>query len=202
MTLVTHQVINDSIKAPERVAEKRIEAERMHDVLLLLQNLVNNEEATVKLILDCLYDVASVNLINQKLRFRPLNKMMKLVARMSKPAFRVFAWYWFKKNCPQLIVNWLHTKVAFETAKLKPKEVAIEVVENPPYSPLQAETLNREIKHLRYQVKLLSGVSIVAIAALGIVVTWLNHNPQIEPLPLKQQVQPTKINIYKLKWLN
>lgn len=184
MTIVTHQPINNSV-APERVVEKRIEAERMHDVLLLLQNLAHNEEATVKLILDCIYDVASVNLINQRLRFRPLNKVTKSVARMSKPAFRVFAWHWFRKNCPQLIANWLHSKVAFETVNTQPSAIAVEVVENRS-SPSKAE-ITQEIKLLRYQVRLLTGVSIVAIATLGIFVAWPNFNPQTESLPLKQQ---------------
>lgn len=93
--------------------EKQMQKQRMDDVQLLLNNLFEREEATVKLILDCLYDVGSVNLINKKFQVRPLNKLMKSIARFSKPAFRVVAFYWFKKNCPQLITNWLQSKVRF-----------------------------------------------------------------------------------------
>ncbi|PSF34234.1 hypothetical protein C7H19_19080 [Aphanothece hegewaldii CCALA 016] len=93
--------------------EERLKQERMKDVLLLLEQLVEREEVTVKKILDCLYDVGSINLINKKFSTRPLNRMMKWIAKLTRPAFRVVALYWFKKNCPQLITDWLGTKVKF-----------------------------------------------------------------------------------------
>ncbi len=166
--------VNPSVSPPGNLAEKYMEAERMHDVLLLLQNLVNSEEATVKLILDCLYDVGSVNLINQKLRLKPLNRVMKLIARMSKPVFRTLALNWFKKNCPQLITNWLHTQVSFEKPQKTSEQVAIEVVQLEPYAIPQTESLSQEIKNLRYQVRWLAGISIIAIAVLVVKATWLN----------------------------
>ncbi|ACK68997.1 conserved hypothetical protein [Gloeothece citriformis PCC 7424] len=98
---------------PSVSEKKRLERQRMDDVLLLLSNLVEREEATVKLILDCLYDVGSVNLIDKKFRKRPVNSLLKSIARLSKPAFKVVAFYWFKKNCPQLITDWLYKKVKF-----------------------------------------------------------------------------------------
>ncbi|WP_375473485.1 hypothetical protein [uncultured Nostoc sp.] len=166
--------LNTSVSHPENLAEKYMEAERMHDVLLLLQNLINSEEATVKLILDCLYDVGSVNLINQKLRIKPLNRVMKLIARMSKPVFRTLALNWFKKNCPQLITNWLHTQVSFEKPQKTSEQVAIEVVKLEPYSIPQTESLSQEIKNLRYQVRWLAGISVIAITVLVVKATWLN----------------------------
>ncbi|MDF5707468.1 MAG: hypothetical protein PUP90_07225 [Nostoc sp. S4] len=174
MTIVRKNSLNTSVIRPETLVEKHVEAERMHDVLLLLQNLINSEEATVKLILDCLYDVGSVNLINQKLPIKPVNRLMKLIARMSKPVFRILAFNWFKKNCPQLIANWLHSQVTFGTPPAKPQELAIEVTPVQPYSALQTESLNQEIKNLRYQVRWLTGISITAIAVLGVTATWLN----------------------------
>jgi hypothetical protein len=169
MTIVRQNTLKTSVQPPETLTEKYIEAERMHDVLLLLQNLVNSEEATVKLILDCLYDVGSVNLINQKLRLRPLNRVMKAIARMSKPVFRAIALNWFKKNCPQLITNWLHTQVTFKNTQDQPKEVAVKVEQlQPSYNSLQTETLTQEIKNLRSQVRWLAGISIVVIAFLGV----------------------------------
>jgi hypothetical protein len=173
MTIVRQNSLNTSVNPPETLAEKYIEAERMHDVLLLLQNLINSEEATVKLILDCLYDVGSVNLINQKLRLKPVNRVMKLIAQMSKPVFRTLAFNWFKKNCPQLIADWLHSQVTFGTPQSKPQEVAIEVTKIQPYPIPQTETLSQEIKNLRYQVRWLTGISIIAIAILGVTATWL-----------------------------
>lgn len=92
--------------------ELQLETERMRDVLILLQSLAQREEVTIKLILDCLYDIGSVNLINTKVRQRPFNHLVKMVARMARPTFRFFAWRWFKKNCPQLIADWLYSQVA------------------------------------------------------------------------------------------
>jgi hypothetical protein len=94
-------------------AEDRLKQERMKDVLLLLEQLVEREEATVKRILDCLYDVGSLNLINKKFRARPLNRLMKTIAKLTRPTFRLVALYWFKRNCPKLITDWLATKVQF-----------------------------------------------------------------------------------------
>lgn len=101
------------LQLEKRLEEERIKEERMHDVLLLLDNLVQREEATVKIILDCLYEVGSINIINQKVGFRPMNRFLKAIARLTKPAFRAVAWRWFKGNCPQLITEWLRTKVTF-----------------------------------------------------------------------------------------
>jgi hypothetical protein len=93
--------------------EERMKQERMKDVLLLLEQLFEREETTIKRILDCLYDVGSVNLINKKFQMRPLNRLMKLIAKLTRPTFRVVALYWFKRNCPQLLTNWLSIKVRF-----------------------------------------------------------------------------------------
>jgi hypothetical protein len=89
----------------------RIEAERIRDVMILVTSLIEREEVTIKLIIDCLYDIGSMNLIDRKVRWRPLGSIAKLIARTSKPLLRIFAWRWFKRNCPQLITNWLYTKV-------------------------------------------------------------------------------------------
>jgi hypothetical protein len=97
-----------------RIAEKtKMQQDKMRDVLLLLQQLVEKEEVTVRLILDCLYDIGSVNLIDKNFHTQPLNRLMKSIATMTKPVFRVFAVRWFKRNCPQMIAEWLHEQVAF-----------------------------------------------------------------------------------------
>lgn len=93
----------------------------MQDVYLLLEQLIYNEKATVKLIIDCLYDVGSVNLIDQKLKSRGLNHLTKLIARYSKPVVGVVAWQWFRKNCPQLITDWLYKQVKFDKPAKKRK---------------------------------------------------------------------------------
>jgi hypothetical protein len=91
----------------------QFEAERMQEVLTLLTSLIAREEATIKLIISCLYDIGSVNAINQKVRFRAINSIAKFVARKSKPVAKVFAWRWFNQKCPQLITGWLYRKVKF-----------------------------------------------------------------------------------------
>lgn len=107
-------------KSPEEIQREK---QRMYDVLFLLEQLFHREEATVKLVLGCLYDVGAVNLINQKLTFRPLNRLGKGTARLSKPLFTAIAIRWFHKNVPQLLTEWLHSKVQFE-----PEEPAAEAV--------------------------------------------------------------------------
>lgn len=92
---------------------RQLEAERIQEVLILLTSLTAREEATIKLIIDCLYDIGAVNAIDKKVRMRPLNAIAKYIARTSKPLARILAWRWFKKNCPRLIVNWLYNKVRF-----------------------------------------------------------------------------------------
>jgi hypothetical protein len=101
----------------ELTEEGRMKEENLMQVLLLVESLIEREEITIKLILSRLYNVGSVNLINQKFQNRSLNRLMKLIARLSKPVFKVVALRWVKRNCPRLIVNWLRKKVSFEPAR-------------------------------------------------------------------------------------
>ena len=72
-----HTQIEDLDDPTKVSALKKKEEEKMHDVLLLLENLSCREEASIKLIIDCLYDIGYVNLINQKFRSRTLNGSLK-----------------------------------------------------------------------------------------------------------------------------
>ena len=108
---VAAQVASQPAELAKTPEEMRREEERMRDVQVLLQNLTLQEETTIKLIIDCLYDVGSVNILNTKVAWKPANQVVKLVARTSKPVFRAIAWRWFKGNCPELITNWLASKV-------------------------------------------------------------------------------------------
>ncbi|MDJ0598639.1 MAG: hypothetical protein QNJ37_07345 [Crocosphaera sp.] len=98
---------------PKLSEVQRLEIEQKKNVMLLVENLMQREAATFKMIIDCLYDVGSLNLINQKVAVRPLNRVMRLIARLSKPSFRAIAFYWVKKNTPELITDWLLGKVRF-----------------------------------------------------------------------------------------
>jgi hypothetical protein len=178
MTIIKNNSLNNPRTAPEQLNRKQFEEQRMQDVRLLLINLSENEEVTIKLVLDCLYDIGSVNFINQKFRYRPFNRIMKSIARMSKPVFKIYAWHWFKRNCPQLIANWLYTQVAFENPIAVTQELAVEasVIQQPQLLP--AENAILEIKALRHQVRWLTAITIVSLSTLGIVITTLNRNPQ------------------------
>lgn len=111
--------------------EKQQEDERMRDVEMLLESLFLREEVTLRLVLDCLYDVGSVNLVNRKVRSRPLNYLMKAIARFSKPVFRPFMVRWSRKNCPHLIADWLHSQVRFGPEDVLLPDVLPEVPAGP-----------------------------------------------------------------------
>lgn len=182
--------MRDSERLQERnLQEKKMKQERMQEVLLLLEHLVSHEEITIKLIIGCLLDVGSVNLINQKFHRSLLNRPLKQVAGVSKPVLKLIAFRWFKRNCPQLIVNWLYAKVSFpESVKRIATHPVQAIVTQPPAPLVEAESLNLEIRRLRGQVKLLSGISIGAVAALSGVLVWINQRPAIESS--HQPVQP------------
>jgi hypothetical protein len=93
--------------------EKRFQQERLRDVYLLLENLALQEEVTIKLIIDCLYDIGIINIINKKIPNRLMNKLAKFIARTPKPLVKIIAWQWVKKNLPSKVTNWLHNKVKF-----------------------------------------------------------------------------------------
>ncbi len=95
------------------IREKQLEDEQMKDVELLLESMFKREEATLQLILDRLYDIGSNNLINCRVKPRRLNRLMKWIARLTKPAFHYFAVRWSQKNCPKLITDWLYSQVQF-----------------------------------------------------------------------------------------
>ena len=112
------------------IRERQIEDDRMRDVELLLESLFLREEVTLRLVLDCLYDVGSMNLVNRRVQARPLNRIMKAIARLSKPAFRPFMLRWSRKNCPHLIAEYLHSQVRFG-----PKDVVLPEVIDPTTTP-------------------------------------------------------------------
>ncbi|MEO1619653.1 MAG: hypothetical protein AAFU53_01325 [Cyanobacteria bacterium J06632_3] len=110
--------------------EQQIEDDRMKDVEILLESLFLREEVTLRLILDCLYDVGSVNLVNRRVRSRPLNYLMKMIARYSKPIFRPFMVRWSRKNCPHMIAEWLHSQVKFTPSEVLLPDVVSDVIDD------------------------------------------------------------------------
>ena len=121
--------------------EKENEEQVINQVRLLLKTLISQEEITIKEIIDCLYDVGSVNLVNQRFKFGTLNKTLKFITKMSKPAFKMLAWDWFKKNCPDLITKWLQGKVAF--MRVEETQIAV-MIENEDLSLVSVPQLPEE----------------------------------------------------------
>ncbi len=186
------------------VIEKQKEAELIHDVLLLLQNLISREETTIKLVLDCLYHIGSINLINQKFRSRTLNRSLKLISRTSKPVFRILAWRWFKKNGSQLITKWLQSQVAFKITQ-QPQAAKAELVLDhtdthlnyPPKPQYQLQ----EVKHLRSQVTLLTGILAGVVTIFGGSFVWLGYSLERSHLQtiveLETQVKTLEASVNK-----
>lgn len=103
------------VALPDTTAEEsKFQQERLRDIYLLLENLALNEEATIKLIIDCLYDIGIINIINKKIPNRSMNKLAKFMANTPKPLIKIIAWQWIKKNLPKRVTNWLHNKVKFK----------------------------------------------------------------------------------------
>ena len=104
---------SDSSKVAITIREKQLADDHMKDVEILLENMFQREEATLRLVVDRLYDIGSNNFINDRVKPRRLNRLMKWIARLSKPAFHRMAVRWSKKNCPKLIAEWLYSLVQF-----------------------------------------------------------------------------------------
>jgi len=185
------------MKNSQQAAEKRTEAERMQDVRLLLEHLSQSQETTIKLILDCLYDVGAVNLINQKVQPKPFNRLSKSVASVSKPAFRIIAYRWFKKNCPELITNWLHKKVSFGAKPTTLDKLNAQVVEVLPSSPQRSPlVVSQEMKRLRAQVRILAGMLVGAIALFGGATLWLVYGEEPGVLRLRSGEPSASLEFY------
>lgn len=153
------------------------ERQLMQNTHLLLTNLAEREKATFRAILDSLYEIGSVNLINKKVRVKALRGPLKGIAAFSKPVFQLFAWRWFKRNCPELITTWLYRQVRFGEPSLQIEAAEDEVLpievlpspelppakpapianEPPPISPI-IEKQAQEILVLRNRITLLSSV--------------------------------------------
>ena len=103
-----------SIYLSQLLQHNNFEEERIRDVLLILENVVTREESNIKLILDCLYDLGTANLIDQKFHHRTLKGSLKIIAKISKPACKEIAWRWLRKKIPHLITNLLHEEVSFK----------------------------------------------------------------------------------------
>jgi hypothetical protein len=195
---MVNRTTSESANSIQLSQKARFEQNRMTDVTFLLETIFIREEATVEQILDCLYDIGSVNIIDQRVQSRSLNQIAKWIARHSKPVFRIIALRWFKRNCPNLITDWLYTQVKFEPQKVaqvveatetKPEpEAAAEVtklVEAPERIAIERvptaeiELYRQKVKVLHLRVKLLTMLLVSVTVTLGAGLIWsLERHPQ------------------------
>lgn len=136
---------------------------KRQDVQLLLTQLMKNEETTIKLILERLYDVATGNFIDQKVRFRPARPGLKFVAHCVRPAGRYFGYKWLVKKTPRLITGWLFRQVAVKFQKPKPPKV--ETVQPVPQALLMNQ--QKRINQLQTRLRLTSGIAALAVVSMG-----------------------------------
>lgn len=191
-------------EAARLAEEKRLEDEKMRDVLVLLDNMLRREDVTLKLIIDCLYDIGSVDFINQRIQQRPVNRLLKSATRMSKPVLRHVAAKWVQKNCPKLIANWLYGQVK-KAAVPKPPRKKTPLKRSSPVTPpplpvmdievtaRQLEASHQEIRRLRSQVRLLAGALIGAITAFGTAAVWISQDLSLELNDLTQPIRSTVV---------
>jgi hypothetical protein len=120
--LTTRQsTINVTKVVPPITEAKQIEDTSRKEVQLLLENLFQREEATVKLIIDCLFDMSAVYLINQKVPTSLAKRLAKGMAKISRSGIRIIAFrYVFKKFVASgFLTNFLFNKVK-NVAKINP----------------------------------------------------------------------------------
>ncbi|MBD0335599.1 MAG: hypothetical protein ICV62_08925 [Cyanobacteria bacterium Co-bin13] len=155
--------------------EENLESERVKDVKLILDNLFQREETTVKMVLDCLYDIGSVRLINRKISAQSLRGPLKAIARMSKPAFRLFALRRLQRQAPQLITDWLYSQAAKAPRDPAPPEEDITLIdvvptpaELPPAKlPPLVEIQAAEINSLRGRISRLTILLVAVLLVTG-----------------------------------
>ena len=183
---------SDLTKLP---TEPQIEEQLMQDILLLLKNMVYREEATVKLILNCLYDVGSNNLINQKFQSRNLKRTLKWISKMSKPAFKIIFWQWFKMKFPQLITDWLRTQVEFKKVEPPNLEIVVTTEETNLNSLDQPQNQMYQLKQLRSQVKFLIGILVVLVTVLSSSFVWAGYLLERSHLQVIKELQTQVKNL-------
>ncbi|NJL47278.1 MAG: hypothetical protein HC929_07010 [Leptolyngbyaceae cyanobacterium SM2_5_2] len=172
-SLVSSQMEPVQTSLPKSLTKaSRAEQERIEEVLLLLENLFQREDAVAKSVIDCLYEVGAVRLIDQRVPLKILQWPLKGFAYYSKPLFRRFAVRWVKRNAPWMITCWLFEQVKFEGEPLpfeadSSPAIDVALVQEPlpalpPVNPL-LERQSQEINALRSRVSWLTGAVVILV---------------------------------------
>ncbi len=159
--------------------EKIIEQKKLREILILLDQLFRREEATAKGIVGCLYDIATINLINKYCPLWGINATLKYLTRFPRPVAKSLGVkLYLQPKCPKLITDWLYTLVEFpDTPPIEPEIVKTEL--------LPTIKKNRlEIESLRQKVKLLTGTLVATVVLFSGGFAWISHNLQMNPMEL------------------
>lgn len=155
--------------------EYQKEEEKLREILVLLEQLFKREEATAKAIIGCLYDIATLNLINKYCPLWGINPTLKYISRFPRPiAKHLGCKLYLQPKCPQLITDWLYSLVEFPQSKAK----EVEVVEN------LALPTEKKIKSLQGKVRVLTGALAASFAVLIGGFTWMMYSLQTNPVEL------------------
>jgi hypothetical protein len=181
-----------STLSPQQAAEQQAEIERMQEVTLLLANLLEREQSTIKAVIGCLYDVGTVNLINHRIKFRFLRPLARPLLKISKPVLTTVGYRWVSKKCPPILTRWLQGKVKSVTSsrppKTSPKPVAVVAA---PVAEPQTMLYQGEIRRLRSQVRWTTAALAGVSATLAIMLTQIDLNP-IQPF-LQSTTAPSPV---------
>lgn len=152
--------------------EYELEEQKLKEILLLLDQLFRREEVTAKSIVGCLYDIATINIINKYCPLWGINSTLKYLTRFPRPlAKSLGVKLYLQPKCPKLITDWLYTLVEFPSTK--PVEAQVEVLES-----------GKEIKSLQNKVKLLTGALVACVAIFSGGFFWIAHNLELNPIEL------------------
>lgn len=161
--------------------EQEIETIKLREILLLLDQLFRREEATAQAIVGCLYDIATINIINKYCPLWGINPTLKYLTRFPRPLVKSLGVkLYLQPQCPKLITDWLYSLVEFPNQKTP--VIDIEIIEQELLPTLQKNRL--EIASLKQKVKLLTGSLLVSLTIFIIGFTWIAYNLQMSPIEL------------------
>jgi hypothetical protein len=166
----------------QQQAEQQAEAECSQEVMLLLANLLAREQATLKAVISCFYDVGTVNLVNQRIKYRLLRPLARPVLKVSKPVLTTLGYRWVSKKCPPIITRWLLRKVKSVTSGPPPKAPAPVSVQSvstvePPLIEQHTALYQGEIRRLRSRVRWTTAALAGVSATLAIMLIKIDLNP-------------------------
>lgn len=168
------------------------EAQKVADILLILEQLVQREDATVRFLMERLYDIGIYNLLKKKMPLSAVKPTLKRALRLPRPVFRFLSTRWFKQNGPRLITEWLHSLV-----DLEPKEeetntqdaAALDTTVQPVLFSSRAIATAQEVQQLRSQVRWLMTVMVSAIALLSSTFFWVDYELKPAATEFLEQIQ-------------